>query len=273
MKQEVIHKVSIWLIPPPHLFNSLQAQIKQISKLNNTPEFIPHITLVGGVIVQSEKQGLDLFHNLKQKFQQSSDTIITPQSSVSSYETASTSSRRCIPCRFVRDAGIVSAYEEEEEKEGISLSPPTANKNRRKGILKWNQSCVAIIERSNELMFTIDAILEGIENVVLQKNRSDQYNNNSNISPIMKSYSSKDSSLSSSSSSKFEFPPPLCEPHYSFAYGSISTSFYDNENVNDAIFDIPPDFDAHELVFMWTYPSNLEGVKQWKEIGRISLLQ
>jgi len=41
---------SIWLLPPPELFDSLQIMIKRLCKKYNSPLFIPHITLISGFL-------------------------------------------------------------------------------------------------------------------------------------------------------------------------------------------------------------------------------
>jgi hypothetical protein len=54
---------------------------------------------------------------------------------------------------------------------------------------------------------------------------------------------------------------------------SSSTGAIKKKKKNDGfILECPPNFTSTEIAVMWTYPSTLEGVKQWREIGRFSLV-
>ena len=102
------------------------------------------------------------------------------------------------------------------------------------GAVKWNQSCAVIMKKTPDFLRII-RLLHGA------------------FFPEWEG----DVDLESA------FPPPLREPHFSFAYG--------NKPELCERMSAPPDFVSKEAVLMWTYPSSLCGVQSWKEIGRIQL--
>ncbi len=140
--------------------------------------------------------------------------------------------------------------------------------------VQWNQSCIAIMERSTDFINAMEVADKALF--------SHRYNSN------------KDGNHDGQSSSKSlerHFKAPSCEPHYSFVYGndasliqslsersinsSNSINGGDDEESNDRdpmILECPPNFTSTEIMVMWTYPSTLEGVEQWREIGRFSLV-
>jgi len=141
--------------------------------------------------------------------------------------------------------------------------------------VQWNQSCIAIMERSTDFINAMEVADKALF--------SHRYNNNS---------SKDDHRDGQSSSLERHFKAPSCEPHYSFVYGndasliqslserssinsSNSINGGDDEESNDRdpmILECPPNFTSTEIIVMWTYPSTLEGVEQWREIGRFSLV-
>lgn len=147
--------------------------------------------------------------------------------------------------------------------------------------VQWNQSCIAIMERSAEFVNAMEVADKALF--------SHRYNKSNGSS------SNKDGHHDGQSSSKSlerHFKAPSCEPHYSFVYGndasliqslserssinsSNSINGGDGEESNDRdpmILECPPNFTSTEIIVMWTYPSTLEGVEQWREIGRFSLV-
>lgn len=46
---EEVNRYSLWLIPSDRLYTQLASLIQQLSKPYNTPEFEPHVTLIGGL--------------------------------------------------------------------------------------------------------------------------------------------------------------------------------------------------------------------------------
>jgi hypothetical protein len=142
--------------------------------------------------------------------------------------------------------------------------------------VQWNQSCIAIMERSTEFINAMELADKALF--------SHRYKNNNS--------SSKDDHHDGQSSSlERHFKAPSCEPHYSFVYGndasliqSISQKSINSNNISDGsderssdrdpmILECPPNFTSTEIIVMWTYPSTLEGVEQWREIGRFSLVE
>ena len=102
------------------------------------------------------------------------------------------------------------------------------------GIVQWNQSCVSITKRTEDFMKAMH-----VAEKALFPNES--------------------------LSIERHFKPPLFEPHYSYVYGN-------DPDLIPPTLNCPPPFKSTEMVVMWTYPSNLEGVKEWKEIGRVSMV-
>ena len=145
--------------------------------------------------------------------------------------------------------------------------------------VQWNQSCIAIMERSAEFINAMEVADKALF--------SHRYNKSNGSS------SNKDGHYDGRSSSlERHFKPPSCEPHYSFVYGndasliqslSERSSINSSNNISDGsdersdnrdlmILECPPNFTSTEIIVMWTYPSTLEGVEQWREIGRFSLV-
>ncbi len=103
--------------------------------------------------------------------------------------------------------------------------------DKKNGYYKWSQSTVAIMERDPIFIEAVRVAREILDLPVDEE--------------IM-------------------FPPPLSEPHFSFAYGDAPLGDLLNGH-------FPPNFKSNELVLMHTEPSCLEGVRSWKEVGRIRL--
>ena len=59
------------------------------------------------------------------------------------------------------------------------------------------------------------------------------------------------------------WPPPIGKPHLSLAYGSSAASL--------AELKPPPPFEAAEIALWDATPATLEGVVQWRELGRVPL--
>ena len=139
--------------------------------------------------------------------------------------------------------------------------------------VQWNQSCIALMERSSEFINAMELADKALF--------SHRYNNNSN---------SGSNGGGSSSTLERHFKPPSHEPHYSFVYGndasliqSLSQRSINSNSIHNGgdegngnrdmmILECPPNFTSTEIIVMWTYPSTLEGVERWREIGRFSLV-
>jgi len=129
-----------------------------------------------------------------------------------------------VPCRFSSSAHCCAMYDDS-------------------GKLVWSQSCIAIMERSDEYMELLAKAREIL-----------------NLPP-----------------GEWMFPAPACEPHYSKFYGhrdilSGATNSDDDKKNSAAIVPAPSDFIAQEAALYYTTPGTVEGVARWKEITRIPLL-
>lgn len=62
-------KVSLWLLPPEHLNQQYQDEIDRLSLLHSTDasgiSFAPHVTIVGGIVVESQAAADVLIENLR----------------------------------------------------------------------------------------------------------------------------------------------------------------------------------------------------------------
>lgn len=100
--------------------------------------------------------------------------------------------------------------------------------------LQWNQALVAVLHQTPSFMALVDASRQAL----------------GKPPPIQR---------------KFSFAPPLQEPHLSLYYGT-------HEAPNPDCVEALKPFVATELGLWMTEPSGLEGVHEWKELGRISLV-
>ena len=141
---------SLWIVPPQPHFNEIYSKIKHLAQLNDSPPFIPHITLKGGIQLElSDEQDHDsrvaaLMEELKNEFR--------------SFGVNDNESCGGIPCKFVRAKGFVSGYDNE------------------KGELVWSQACVGIIERDKKLLEALDRVetcLSKSKNVIMNPRTND----------------------------------------------------------------------------------------------------
>ena len=119
-----------------------------------------------------------------------------------------------VPCRFKREL-CQTMYDDHQH-------------------LIWSQSCIAIMERSDEFM----NLLAKARYVL-------------NLPP-----------------GEWQFPAPAQEPHFSKLYYQRATT----TALPDAQLQPPQDFSATEAALFLTTPGTVPGVSQWKEIARIPLL-
>lgn len=126
--------------------------------------------------------------------------------------------------------------------------------------LVWSQSCIAIMERSEEYMNLLTKARD-----ILQ------------LPP-----------------GEWMFPGPACEPHYSKFYGkyeipaavakeaveepplhqhAIGNNYHHHHDDDDDDDDLnpPPDFVADQAALYLTTPGTLQGVAQWRQITLIDL--
>mmetsp|Transcript_21569 Transcript_21569/g.46917 ORF Transcript_21569/g.46917 Transcript_21569/m.46917 type:complete len:235 (+) Transcript_21569:240-944(+) len=225
-------RMSLWLIPPDHLrttLSSIQADIiSNHPKDCHLPRFLPHVTLLGGVPIS------DCFPN-----EQNTGYVLpvqckNPQNNIDIDEDAAQIVLRRLQRAFQSHGGITCDFNKER---GVFAA------RDEDGEVKWNQSCLSIIERGIPLMRAIQVADEAFFSTMSTKTC-----NNERLLP-----------------GERHFKPPLFEPHYSFVYGNEA-------HLVPASLDCPPSFTSTEMVLMWTYPSTLEGVEEWREIGRFSLI-
>ena len=207
-----------------------------------------------------------------------------------------------VQCNFVKERGVFAATRRRQRQtttndestigDGISINGVRSgdthkmndddnNKDKEEQIIdevQWNQSCIAIMERSAEFINAMEladkALFPHRYNKSNGSNKGDHHDGQT-----------------SSKSLERHFKAPSCEPHYSFVYGNDASliqslskrSTINSNSINDGsdegsdnrdpmILECPPNFTSTEIIVMWTYPSTLEGVEQWREIGRFSLV-
>eukprot|EP00977_Amphora_coffeiformis_P024881 scaffold17437_cov173-Amphora_coffeaeformis.AAC.3 len=198
--------LSLWLLPPEPLHKQLSKDIAKLSlrytKLGSSAHFTPHVTIVGSIKCESQREASDL----GKKFQKG---------------LAGTGP---VPCRF-RRGPCLAMYDDQPQQQQQQDTESVTRK------LIWSQSCIAIMERSEEYMNLLQASRQ-----VLQ------------LPP-----------------GEWLFPAPAREPHYSQYYGTTALTEYQDVNP-------PPDFVATEAALYLTTPGTVEGVSQWKEVTRISLV-
>ena len=91
--------------------------------LNNSPPFVPHVTIVGGIELRTENDGNAgqmLLQELKNQFQ-----------------SFSAADQTGIPCEFARSRSFVTGYNDEN-------------------IMIWSQTCVGIVERNKRLVQAVE---------------------------------------------------------------------------------------------------------------------
>lgn len=118
---------------------------------------------------------------------------------------------------------------------------------KEKGVFaesQWNQSCICLLERNTSLMNAMQTA-----NDVL-------FTSSTTTAPNSKDQSTK-------LPLERHFKPPVNDHHYSFAYG--------NSIIPPSV-ECPPPFECTEMILKWTYPATLDGVGQWREIGRVNLI-
>lgn len=227
-------RISIWLLPPEPLITTLSnIQSDLISKQPKDrfyPRFLPHVTLIGGVPIS------DCFTSEGISFDNYEHTIFdiddcAAQIVLRRLKIAFRSHGE-ITCDFVKERGVFTARRD-------------GDRTGREDAVRWSQSCVSVLERSSSLTKAIQLADEVLFDASANESTAscdDRY---------------------SPRAIERHYKPPLFEPHYSFMYGNeapvIPTSLV-----------CPPSFTSTDIALVWTDPSRLEGVQNWKEIGRVS---
>ena len=277
------------------------------------PTFIPHITLVGGVPISEccsmEDDVLPQLLSLQQQQQEvnnpsnnegdsdDNDNQLFTIDNIDELAAQSVLKRlQCafsnfggVSCNFVKERGVFAAIRKrqwqtisnDESKMNVDDSDGKEDDKEEQIIeeeqVQWNQSCIAIMERSTEFINAMEVADKALFSHRYNKSSKDDHHDGQ----------------SSSKSLERHFKPPSCEPHYSFVYGndaSLKQSISERSSINSSsnsindgsdershnrdpmLLECPPNFTSTEIIVMWTYPSTLEGVEQWREIGRFSLV-
>ena len=222
-------RISLWILPPEPLrttLSSIQSDIiASHPKDRRLPTFLPHVTLIGGIPI-SECCSAE---EIKSGHQQHDDGDID--------EEAARVVLRRLQLAFQSHGGITCKSIEEK---GVFAERTPAGDGASEGmVVKWNQSCVSILERNSSLMKAMQVADDALFATT---------GNNKEL-PMER-----------------HFKLPLFEPHYSFVYGN-------DAHLIPASLECPPTFTSTEMVVMWTHPSELAAVESWKEIGRVSMPQ
>ena len=281
-------KISLWLIPPEPILSSLtQTQEQLLAYQNNPllPSFIPHVTLVGGVPISecctldasdvlSSLPSCDDAKNIGAVNGDATDEDYYDEVAAKSVLKRLTCAFRNfggVDCKFVQERGVFAAKTRRRRKD-TSISEldkndglNTCNVSEEEEELQWNQSCISILERTEQFIKAVE-----LADQALHVKRDSALNNQDGSSVVhLERY----------------FKPPACEPHYSFVYGNdadfvkslqpkdSSFSKQSSKNEKSLILECPPNFTCTQIAVVWTYPSTLDGVKQWREIGCFSLVK
>ena len=236
--------------------------------------------------------------------------LLRLQTTFRNYFGGDNSERGGVDCNFVKDRGVFAARRKKDDCAGsISIdssssgsgsnSDKSSDYGEEEGEVQWNQSCISIMERSNNFIKAMELADQTLFFSKQRKQLPTSTNNNNNL---MQSNNNDDDQIireedyemvtlrdekrrqsSSSSSVERHFKPPSHEPHYSFIYGndadfiqslsssSSSSRSSSSSSSSSVVLEPPPNFTSTEMILMWTYPSTLEGVEQWREIGRFQI--
>ena len=116
--------LSLWLLPPRPLRDRLSQQIAKLamrySPQGSSAPFVPHVTIVGSIACGRLREATELGKELQRGLKGSGG----------------------VPCRFDPTKSCHAMYHNDHDNNG------TTTKRR----LVWSQSCIAIMERSDEFM-------------------------------------------------------------------------------------------------------------------------
>ncbi len=108
----------LWFIPPePHL-TQISSQVKTLAELNDSPVFIPHVT-VAGFIQLSDGTDTLVIQELQTAFKNFSDN---------GHE---------VQCKFDRSKGFVTKYDDNNQ-------------------IIWTQACVGVVQRDEYLVKAVE---------------------------------------------------------------------------------------------------------------------
>ena len=236
-------KISLWLLPPEDVRTHLQSNIDEIAALTGGPSFVPHATILGGIpclcsTEEAERWATKLLTALRSQLPAIGG----------------------IPCQFGLSEGCRPHCVFEDGKilngnNADAVSPSSGN-------VKWNQSAVCIMNRSPQFAKAVTLTYRAVC-------KTDESLGGGTVPlPSEEEINAFDWTTT--------LKPPLCEPHYSIAYGNHPDLIYARRNINanaggGYLAEVPPDFVSTEAMLIWTWPASLEGVPTWREVGRIRL--
>lgn len=223
-------KYCLWIVPPqPHL-NEIHSKIEHLAKLNDSPSFMPHVTLKGGIELQlMDEKDYDscaaaLLKDLKNEF--------------GSFSVNGNDGCSGIPCKFVRSKGFVSGYD-------------------KKGEIVWSQACVGIIERNEKLLEARDRAERCLSHskYVISSTTSIEKNRGDFAPPLGEPHLSfiyKASAVQLMNMNNVD-----------------DDDNEKNEVKRTSDLELPQDFIANEIVLVKTQHLTVEGVPSWKTIGSL----
>ena len=242
-------RISLWLIPPEPLMTNLSSIQSDIisnhPKDRHLPKFKPHVTLIGGVpISELLTIGEISCQNPERDIHEAAAEIVLRRLQFAFQ------SHGGITCNFINERGVFAAREPSDDGVG-------------EDIVKWNQSCVSIMERNFSFMKAMQVADEALFST---KRTTCNNNEKSTLSPSSSSVSEDGRSNPTASSVERHFKAPLFEPHFSFVYGN-------DEHLIPTSLECPPSFISTEMEVMWTHPSSsVHDVEKWETIGRVCLI-
>lgn len=243
MQLSTSKRISLWLIPPEPLVTSLASiQADIIASHPNggrhLPRFLPHVTLVGGVPI-SDCCSVEEVATYEQQTSKEKDNDID----IDDY--AAQIVLRRLQRRFEQYGGIELNFIRERGVFAVRTAPKPIDTDGKlgedEGEVQWNQSCISILERNSSLMNAMQVA----DDVLFSTTNNSEGGQQQSIERHIK--------------------PHAYEPHYSFVYGN-------DAHLIPKSLQCPPSFVSTEMVIMWTYPATLDGVEQWREIGRFGMV-
>lgn len=241
-------KISLWLLPPEDIRTHLQSNIDDIAALTGGPSFVPHATILGGVpcLCSTENEAEQWAEKLL-------TTLRTQLPAVGGIPCQFGLNEGCRPHCVLEDGKILNGNNDDNNAaDGVSSS---CN-------VKWNQSAVSIMNRSPQFAKAVQLTYRAVC-------KTDESLGGGTVPlPSEEEINTFDWTTT--------LKPPLCQPHYSIAYGNhpdlIFAKRNNNNNVGEGyLAEVPPDFVSTEAMLIWTWPASLEGVPTWREVGRIPL--
>ena len=263
-KDDEKFKISLWLLPPDDttsegaekcgsdassasssIRSQLRANINEIAELKELPPFEPHVTIFGGIVCScpTEEKADQWANELLNELRKNLPSV------------------GGIPCKFGKEKGRRPKCVLEDESDGLVIHGETYRSDmqavQHQNIeVKWNQSCVSIMDECDQFGEAVELAYDAICEV----------NKRLGGHAVPANFFVKDGTAFDW---RTTLKPPLSKPHYSHAYGNDHSLIAERRNDGGPLIDAPPDFISHEAMLIWTWPADLDGVKnnKWKEVG------